>query len=70
MKKETISSLKKEADRVCSLYIRQKDATFDGYVKCFTCGVVKKWQEMDCGHYEDRGKTDQLKEYMVFLLLG
>ena len=33
-----------------SKYIRQRDADENGYCKCFTCGRIKHWKEMDCGH--------------------
>lgn len=33
-----------------SIYIRLRDADGRGYCTCFTCGRVKYWREMDCGH--------------------
>ena len=55
MRKETISSLKKKADAIFSKFIRLRDADWKGEARCFTCAIKKRWQEMDCGHYEDRG---------------
>lgn len=53
MKKKTVSQLKKELDRLFSLYIRNKYAKA-GYVRCFTCGVVKLISNMQCGHFVSR----------------
>lgn len=51
MKKKTVSSLKKKADAVFSLWIRKKYADSRGYVACYTCGVKKPIKEMQCGHF-------------------
>lgn len=52
-KKESIKWLKKELDRVFSLYIRWKDSQ-DGKNKCFTCDAVLPIAELQDGHYESR----------------
>lgn len=39
---------------VFSAYIRQKYADEEGNTECFTCGIVRPWQEMDAGHYHPR----------------
>ena len=50
-----ISKLKKELDKWFSLYIRLYDATDEGMVQCFTCGVVKYYKSgMQCGHFQSR----------------
>lgn len=49
LKKPNVSKLKKEADKIFSQYIRQRD---EG--RCFTCGVRKHWKEIQCGHYISR----------------
>ena len=36
--------------KVFSIFIRRRDANEEGYVKCFTCSLMKHWKEMDCGH--------------------
>ena len=51
MKKKTVKSLKKKADKVMSLYIRQRDASKG----CVTCGKLLPWKEMDAGHWMGRG---------------
>ncbi len=33
-----------------SIFIRNRDADENGYVKCFTCPTIKHWKEGDCGH--------------------
>jgi len=56
-RKKTITKLKKELDKVFSLYIRQRDMLVpDGtdYVVCFTCSSVKHWKEMHAGHFMSR----------------
>lgn len=35
---------------VFSQYIRLRDADNQGVVKCFTCGKVKHWTQVDAGH--------------------
>lgn len=50
----SLSKLKKELDRVFSLYIRQKYANEDGTVKCYTCTTIKHWTEMQNGHWIPR----------------
>ena len=52
---KTISSLKKIADTIFSIFIRKKYADHRGYVKCYTCGVVRMWNDrMQCGHFNSR----------------
>lgn len=45
---------KKEADRLFSLYIRQRFTDKNGMVKCSTCDNVSHWRNMDCGHFMSR----------------
>lgn len=55
VKKKTTSQLKREADRVFSLYIRQKYADKSGNVPCYTCGKVLAWNRIQNGHFISRG---------------
>lgn len=55
LKKKTTSQLKREADRVFSLYIRQKYADKSGNVPCYTCGKVLAWNRIQNGHFISRG---------------
>lgn len=50
---KSVSTLKKLADKYFSIYIRQREME-NGYNKCFTCGIVKLWKELQCGHYVSR----------------
>jgi len=47
--KNSISSLKKELDRVFSIFIRKRDKGV-----CFTCGTRKPWKYMQNGHFVSR----------------
>lgn len=54
LKPPSVSKLKKQADSVFSLHIRNKYADKDGIIQCYTCpfrGPVKK---MQCGHLVSR----------------
>ena len=43
----------READRVFSLYIRNRGARF-GRNHCFTCGAYLPVEELQCGHFRPR----------------
>lgn len=43
----------KEADRVFSIYIRNRGARF-GYNNCFTCGAYLPVEDLQCGHFRPR----------------
>lgn len=53
-KQKTILQLKKILDKLVSEYVRRRDADFNGYISCYTCGVKKHWKEIQCGHYISR----------------
>lgn len=46
-------SLIREADRVFSLHIRNRGATY-GYNHCFTCGIYLPIEALQCGHFRPR----------------
>ncbi len=54
LKKKSVSKLKKEADRIFSIYIRKKYANKNGEVKCYTCPKVLPWKEIQNGHFVSR----------------
>lgn len=54
MKKKTTSQLKRELDKLFSLYIRQKYADEKGYVECYTCSKKLPWGEIQNGHFVSR----------------
>jgi hypothetical protein len=37
-----------------SLYIRLRDSDEYGYCRCFTCGKIDYYKQMDCGHGHGR----------------
>ena len=41
-------------DRVFALYIRLRDAMPNGYIRCISCGRIKPFEEVDCGHFHSR----------------
>lgn len=50
-----IPKLKKELDRVFSIWIRERDANDYGNGRCVTCGRSGHLSMMDCGHFQSRG---------------
>lgn len=50
---ETVSKLKKKADKVFSLYVRTRDSE-NGIAECITCGVQKPISQMQAGHFVSR----------------
>lgn len=52
--KDSLKGLTAILDKVFSEYIRRRDAGGSEYARCVTCGVVKPWKELDCGHYITR----------------
>lgn len=66
-KPPSVSKLKKEADRLFSLYVRQKDIDHDGNTKCVTCGKVAHWKNLQAGHYISRNHlSTRWEELNVF----
>lgn len=51
-----LSSYVKKLDRVFSLYIRLRDSRPFGYkaCRCISCGQVKPFDQIDCGHFIGR----------------
>ncbi len=50
MKSQEIKKLKQKAWKLFSEYIRRKHSDKNGNAQCFTCGIVKPWKELQCGH--------------------
>lgn len=57
-KENNIPRLKKELDRVFSLYIRQRDADKDGFVVCPCCGTRIEWKSSQNMHYVGRANMN------------
>ena len=53
MKTRSLSKLKKQLDKIFSLYIRTKYSK-NGLVKCYTCSVTKPIKEIQNGHWIPR----------------
>jgi hypothetical protein len=49
-----VPKLKKELDRVFSIFIRTRDTKGETMGFCVTCGHCAPWRDMDCGHYQPR----------------
>ena len=72
MKHKSTKYYKAQCDRLFSLFIRQRDADGNGYCKCCTCGKLKSWRYLDCGHfigrqhsgtrYDEKNSNAQCKE--------
>jgi len=50
------SKLKRAIDTVFSQYIRKRDANFNGWVECCTCGKPEHWEDVDAGHFQLRDR--------------
>lgn len=46
--------LVKKLDRVFAYYIRLRDIMPNGMGKCISCGKIKPYRELDCGHFFGR----------------
>lgn len=53
-KVKSVSQLKRQADIVFSLYIRNKYADEQGYVNCVSCSTLYPVKEIQNGHYISR----------------
>lgn len=53
-KRESVSSLTKELDRVFSLFIRMRDSNSEGMGKCITCDKILHYRDGDNGHFRSR----------------
>lgn len=53
-KKPTKSNTIARLDKVFALYIRLRDVMPNGMGKCISCGKIKPYRELDCGHFFGR----------------
>ena len=54
MRKQTVSQLKKKADKAFSEYVRRRDSDRNGIGKCITCDKRGHWKTMQNGHFVKR----------------
>lgn len=50
----SIQTLTRKLDAVYSKYIRLRDAMDGGSTRCISCGQIKPFNKMDCGHFHSR----------------
>lgn len=53
-KREIPSSIRDKALQSFQKLRKMQEASFDGYVKCISCGKVMHWKEAEGGHYIPR----------------
>ena len=55
-RKKSMATLVRKLDEVFSMYIRLRDSKPFGYraFRCISCGQVKPFDQMDCGHFVGR----------------
>ena len=51
LKNKNVTQLKKDAWKLFSIWIRQREANWKGQVRCVTCSKTKHWKEGDAGHF-------------------
>ncbi len=57
MSKKTHAKLKKDLDKVFSLYIRHYYSDDYGIIECYTCHAKKHIKEIQAGHFQSRKHT-------------
>lgn len=43
-----------KADKWFSIFIRLRDSDDKGFCTCVTCGAIRFWKNLDCGHWIKR----------------
>lgn len=57
-RKESRRALINRLDALTSAYVRRSHADCWGRVRCYTCGALYKWTDIDCGHFIKRRYTN------------
>lgn len=52
--KNSSSYLRDKLDKLFSQYIRRKYSDEDGMSQCYTCGAIKHYKKLQCGHFISR----------------
>ncbi len=47
--------------RIFSKFVRARDATWQGYVRCISCSTVMPWKASDAGHFVAVGSDQSMK---------
>lgn len=55
-RKPSTAALVRKLDKIFSLYIRLRDSAAYNYqfFRCISCGQIKPFEQMDCGHFISR----------------
>lgn len=55
-RKPSTATLVRKLDKIFSLYIRLRDSAAYNYqyFRCISCGQIKPFEQMDCGHFISR----------------
>lgn len=53
-KPQSYASLKKRLDAVFSVWTRMRFSDPQGIAPCASCGVLKPWKQLQCGHFQKR----------------
>ena len=59
MKKPTLKNLKNKCWKLCSEWVRRKDADANGFCSCVTCGGTLFWKQAQAGHFVG-GRTNSV----------
>ena len=51
LENKSVTQLKTQAWKLCSEYVRKRDADWRGNVTCITCMYKSHWKDMDAGHF-------------------
>ena len=51
-----IAKTKSKLDSIFSQFIRLRGSNDEGWGNCFTCGRLRHYKEVDCGHFITRAK--------------
>ena len=51
-----IAKTKAKLDSIFSQFIRLRGSNEEGYGECYTCGCIRHYKEVDCGHFITRAK--------------
>lgn len=53
-----LAKTKSKLDSIFSQYIRLRGCNEEGWGECYTCGRLRHYKEVDCGHFITRAKLN------------